>query len=73
MSAFGEVISSPALQKGGPNTVATGGSATGTVIDGLYSRGTYSGGTVVHTVTIADVITVVGQATRGGFPRGPRP
>jgi hypothetical protein len=63
------VLSSPELQKGQSYTVYTGGSATGTISDGLYTDAVYSGGTQSYSFTISSVITSVGSAG-GSFPGG---
>jgi hypothetical protein len=63
------VFSSPALSYGSSYTVYSGGSATGTLTDGLYSGGTYSPGTIDTDLafTISSVVTTVG--TGGGRRR----
>ena len=46
------VISSPLLEAGTTYDVYSGGSSTGTVVDGLYSDGTYTPGTLLGNLTI---------------------
>jgi hypothetical protein len=53
------VFSSPALTQGTSYDLYSGGSCTGTPIDGLYSDGTYSGGTRTNTFTITNIVTNV--------------
>lgn len=60
------VISSPNIKTNESYKVYTGGESTGTSIDGLYSEGSYSGGTELESFTAASTVTTVGQA-RGGF------
>jgi hypothetical protein len=57
------VFSSPALSNGSSYTVYSGGSATGTLSDGLYSGGVYSPGTLNSDLdfTISSVVTTVGS------------
>jgi hypothetical protein len=64
------VLSSPALEDGATYVVYTGGSATGTVADGLYAGGSYSPGTEAARVTLTSIVTVSGSAP-GGFMGGP--
>lgn len=65
------VVSSPTLQNGTTYTVYTGGSSTGTAIDGLVSDDTYSGGTAVESFTISGTVTAAG-AESDGFRGGRR-
>ncbi|MDF2987010.1 MAG: hypothetical protein K0R50_2520 [Eubacterium sp.] len=60
------VISSPELKKGTTYDIYYGGSSTGTVKDGLYTSGNYSGGTKYESFTVSDVLTTIGTAGRGG-------
>lgn len=53
------VFSSAALQNGLSYSIYTGGSCTGTPVDGLYSGGTYSGGTLRKTFTVTGKVTNV--------------
>ena len=46
------VLSSPDLEAGATYTVCTGGSSTGTEVDGLYTGGTYIPGTEAGTFTL---------------------
>jgi hypothetical protein len=63
------VLSSPELKNGETYIVYTGGSSTGTAIDGLYSRGTYTAGTQTDSFTISSVVTIAGSPS-GSFPGG---
>jgi hypothetical protein len=54
------VFCSPDLTKGSYE-VYTGGSSTGTKVDGLYSGGTCSGGTKYTSFTISSMVTRVGS------------
>jgi hypothetical protein len=73
------VITSPKLEKGGKYTLYTGGSATGSEANGLYTDGKYSGGTKVVEFTIADSVTWLNESGittaqtggPGGGGRGP--
>jgi hypothetical protein len=65
-------LCSPELQKGTSYAVYTGGSSTGTVVDGLYSGGTYTAGTQYTTLTISSIVTTIGTTGGGGGPTGPR-
>lgn len=60
------VFSSPELENGRTYTVYVGGSASGTLTDGVYSGGSYADGTPVTTLTIASMVTGAG-ATGGMF------
>ena len=64
------VLSSPALANGETYLVYTGGSATGTETDGLYSGGTYTPGTQVTSFTISGIVTTAGSGSTG-FTGGP--
>lgn len=64
------VFSAPGLEDGAAYVVFTGGSSTGTVVDGLYSGGQYSGGTQYAEFTVSSMVTTVGSAARG-FSGGP--
>jgi len=59
------VFSSPDLEDGAAYAVFTGGSSTGTVVDGLYSGGEYTAGTHYAEFTVSGVITTVGSARVG--------
>jgi hypothetical protein len=65
------VFSSPDLLTGESYSVYTGGSASGTAVDGLVGEGTYTPGDLFTTVTVESAVTQVGtQQMRG---RGMRP
>lgn len=64
------VFSSPDLQKGGTYTISIGGKATGSATDGLYSSGSYTGGSQAASLTISSIITTYGSAGMGGFGGG---
>lgn len=61
-------ISTPQLISGETCTVYTGGSSSGTLTDGLYQGGAYSGGTLLTSFTVSSQVTTVGS----GGGRGPR-
>ncbi len=66
------VFSSPDLQRGGQYAIYTGGSSTGSAVDGLRTGGSYSGGSQVESFTISSMTTQLGA--QGGFgPGGNRP
>lgn len=65
------VFSSPELQKGTTYIFYSGGSSTGSNVDGLYSGGTYTIGIQITSFTISGIVTTIGSA-RGGFPGGGR-
>ncbi|MGV3765141.1 MAG: carbohydrate-binding domain-containing protein [Chitinophagaceae bacterium] len=54
------MLSSPLLVTGTSYSVYTGGTATGTLLDGLYSNAAYSGGTLRTGFTISSVLTKIG-------------
>ena len=59
-SAYYFVYSSPSLQTGSAYKVLTGGSINGaTIINGLYSGGTYSNGTQKGSFTVSSKLTTV--------------
>ncbi len=60
-------FSSPALVQGETYTVYVGGSATGTVQDGVYTDGSYAPGTEYASFTVSGVTTQVGSG--GGMRR----
>lgn len=68
------VVSSPELEKGETYVVYSGGSASGSSEDGIYTDGNYSPGTQVATFTITDKVTYIGDYpgmfTGGGFQGG---
>ena len=51
------VISSPLLKDGQTYTLYSGGKATGTLKDGVYTGGTYTNGTKVVDFTVSDSVT----------------
>jgi len=61
------LISSPELQSGESYLVYTGGSSSGTAVDGLITDGTYTSGTQVADFTIMGIIT---GETNNGLPGG---
>lgn len=62
------LISSPDLQNGKSYVLYTGGSSSGTSVDGLFTDGDYTPGTQAASFTITSIITGEGM---GGFPGGP--
>lgn len=56
------VFSSPELESNATYAILTGGSATGTEKDGLYSNAQVSNGQTLTTVTLASTVTTVGNA-----------
>lgn len=65
------MISSPEFKTGETYTISTGGTSTGTEIDGLYKGRSYSGGSNVATLTISSSITSNGNLNNGmGGPGG---
>ncbi len=61
--------SSPALKSGGIYTISSGGSAAGTVKDGVYP-GTYAAGTKIGTVTMSAKSMSLGQGQAIGGREG---
>jgi len=59
-------FSSAKLLKGATYTVYTGGKSTGTLKDGLYQGGAYTGGTQAASFTVSGTVTTVGSGGRGG-------
>ncbi len=59
------MISSFALQNGETYLVYTGGSSTGTVMDGLYEGGDYTPGSQIASFTISSVVTSIGAMGHG--------
>lgn len=51
------VFSSESLVSGASYSIYTGGSCSGTILNGLYTDGVYSGGTLKKTFTISGIIT----------------
>lgn len=64
------VLCSPELEMGEIYHIYPGGSSTGTVIDGLYSGGSYSGGTEVTTFTVTGTVTYAGSSAIGSMGPG---
>ncbi len=66
------VFSSPELKNGSTYNVYTGGSATGTMANGLYTDGEYIPGTKYTSFTISGILTSIGtgQGGGGGGPGG---
>jgi hypothetical protein len=62
------VLCSPELQEGTTYAVYTGGSATGTIDDSLYSGGEYTPGSLLTSLTIEDMVTTYGSG--GGMGGG---
>lgn len=60
------IVSSPNIKTGTNYKIYTGGESTGTATDGLYSEGSYSGGTEGDSFTISSTVTNVGGSA-GGF------
>lgn len=56
------VISSPNIKKGETYTIYSGGSSTGTSVNGNYSDGTYTTGTKLVEFTVTNVITWVNES-----------
>ena len=65
------VFSSPDLEKGTTYEIFLGGSSSGSVVDGLYQGGSYSGGTQLSSLTISSTVTYLGSS--GGFGGGRMP
>lgn len=66
------VLSSSELRAGETYTIYQGGTAVGTVTDGLYTDGTYSGGTAYTSLTLSSITTMEGGGMMGGGMRGGR-
>ncbi|MFS0859879.1 carbohydrate-binding domain-containing protein [Paenibacillus taichungensis] len=56
------VVSSPDLKKDGSYVIYSGGSSTGKAVDGLYTDGTYSGGTKVVAFQSTSNVTWVNES-----------
>ncbi|HWI64131.1 MAG TPA: dockerin type 1, partial [Symbiobacteriaceae bacterium] len=72
------VFASPELKKGAAYTLYTGGTSTGTLMDGLYTGGALQGGTKVVNFTIANPVTWLNESgittpQSGMGPGGGRP
>lgn len=61
-------FTSPALARGAAYALYTGGSATGTPVDGLYQGGVYTPGTLAEsfTTSTSSSVTTVGTSSGGG-------
>ena len=55
------VYSSPELAKGASYNIYYGGNSTGTLVDGIYSGGTYTSGTKYTSFSISGVVTTIGS------------
>ena len=53
------IFAAPELSRGSTYRVYTGGSSTGTLVNGLYTGGTYSGGSLRITFTLSNVAQTV--------------
>lgn len=62
------IYSSPLLKTGETYSILTGGSCSGEAEDGLYTDGSYSGGTQVREFTVSSVVTTAGSG--GGMAGG---
>ena len=72
------VLASPELVNGSSYVIYSGGTSTGTAVDGLYSDGAYTAGTQVASFTISSIVTSAGVSGGGmmggpGGGGGPRP
>lgn len=56
-------LSSPNLRDGTTYQIFVGGSATGTVTDGLYQGGNYQGGEVYASFTVSNIVTQIGNTS----------
>jgi hypothetical protein len=64
------VLCSPELEMGETYLLYSGGSSTGTVADGLYTGGSYSGGTEVTPFTVSGTVTYAGSSAIGSMGPG---
>jgi hypothetical protein len=64
------IFSSPDLKTGSSYSAYCGGSSTGSAIDGLYSGGIYSAGTLFLSFTPASSVTTLGSVSSGGGAPG---
>jgi hypothetical protein len=62
------LISTPAITNGTTLDLYYGGSSTGSLVDGLYRGGSYSGGTLITSLDISSVVTGLGSG--GGMMPG---
>jgi len=67
-SYYSIVFSAPSLQNGSMYYIYTGGSSTGTEINGLYSGGKYTPGTQYTNFTVSSMVTSLGSSGPGGPP-----
>ncbi len=67
------VVSSPAIAIGQTYTILAGESSSGTPVDGFYSNGSHTGGTVVATIETTGVVTGAGAGGMFGGPGGVQP
>ena len=68
------LVSSPELENGESYVIYTGGSSSGTSVDGLYTDGNYSPGTQTASFTITSIVTGGGRdMVPGGGPQGGGP
>ncbi len=58
------LFSTPALVNGATYEVYLDGSSSGTIMDGLYQGGTYSGGSQSTSFTISNIVTQLGNRMR---------
>lgn len=58
-SFYSMIVSSSDLKSGSSYKIYTGGTSTGTLKDGLYTGGSYSGGTLKKTFTITGKLTSI--------------
>lgn len=65
------VFSSAALKQGETYKIYTGGSYSGTGVDGIYTGGSYSDGSEATSITLSDMVTAAGgMGGMGGFGGG---
>lgn len=62
------LISSPKLESNTTYTVYTGGSSTGTELDGLYTDGTYTSGTELDSFTTSSTVSTIGSGSNMNSP-----
>lgn len=62
------IISSPKLESKSTYTVYTGGSSTGTQLDGLYTDGTYTSGNEIGSFTTSNILSTVGSGSNMNSP-----
>ncbi len=70
------VISMPELAQGKTYILSSGGTCTGTSVNGLYNEGTYTGGTKLTSITVSGTLTSIADdgsavTNRGGMNGGP--